>query len=98
MLFFVKKAARFFGRSRREPGDLPRPESARRDRWDGGGAVLRCPETGTAQPILHRHIRETLGMTPDEYRRKWNLPGDMPLVSAGYRAWRAESRRMERLE
>lgn len=98
MLFFVKKAAHFFFRSRRGRGDLPVVERARRDRRDGGGAVLRCRETGAARPILHRHIRETLGMTPDEYRRKWNLPGDMPLVSAGYRAWRAESRRMERLE
>ncbi|MGR3321947.1 MAG: MucR family transcriptional regulator [Pseudooceanicola sp.] len=52
---------------------------------DAPGQFLQCRETGLRSPILHRHIRQKLGMTPAQYRRKWGLPPDYPLVSRGYR-------------
>src|SRR5271170_5583137 len=38
---------------------------------------------------LRRHL-STLGMTPDQYRAKWNLPGDYPMVASNYAARRSE--------
>jgi predicted transcriptional regulator len=32
----------------------------------------------------------TLGMTPDQYRAKWSLPTDYPMVAANYAARRSE--------
>ena len=37
---------------------------------------------------MRRHLK-LLGMTPDEYRTKWNLPGDYPMVAANYAAARS---------
>ncbi len=45
---------------------------------------LVCLETGTRQVLLRRHLRETLRMTPDEYRDRWGLPPEYPMVAANY--------------
>ena len=47
---------------------------------------LICLETGSRQVMLRRHIRQTLGMTVEEYRRRWNLPADYPMVAEAYRS------------
>ncbi|GHF36162.1 hypothetical protein GCM10017056_04950 [Seohaeicola zhoushanensis] len=46
--------------------------------------VLICLETGTRHVSLRRHLAETLGLSPDEYRRRWGLPDDYPMVSRNY--------------
>ncbi|MGR3452394.1 MucR family transcriptional regulator [Pseudooceanicola sp.] len=58
-----------------------------------GSAALICRETGVRKIVLHRHIRQTLGMTPAEYRRKWGLPPDYPMVSDAYVKRRDAARR-----
>lgn len=58
-----------------------------------GAATLVCHETGVRKVVLHRHIRQTLGMTPAEYRRKWGLPPDYPMVSDAYIRRRDAARR-----
>jgi predicted transcriptional regulator len=50
---------------------------------------LVCFETGHKFQSLRRHLR-ALGMTPDEYRAKWKLPADYPMVAPNYAAKRAE--------
>ena len=40
-----------------------------------------CLEDGRKLKMLKRHLRSTYGMTPDEYRAKWNLPADYPMVA-----------------
>ncbi|WP_081979689.1 MucR family transcriptional regulator [Pseudooceanicola atlanticus] len=45
---------------------------------------LVCLETGSRQVLLRRHLRETLRMTPDEYRDRWGLPPEYPMVAANY--------------
>lgn len=45
-------------------------------------------EDGKPYRSLKRHLT-ALGMTPDQYRRKWGLPPDYPMVSAGYSALRS---------
>ena len=50
---------------------------------------LICLDDGRKFKSLRRHL-STLGMTPDQYREKWNLPADYPMVAANYAAQRSE--------
>jgi len=49
-----------------------------------------CLEDGKKLKMLKRHLRSTYNMTPDEYRAKWNLPPDYPMVAPNYAAQRSE--------
>ncbi|MCK7615013.1 MucR family transcriptional regulator [Roseibium sediminicola] len=49
-----------------------------------------CLEDGKKFKSLKRHLRTHFGMTPEEYRTKWNLPADYPMVAPGYAAARSE--------
>src|ERR1700683_2339917 len=49
---------------------------------------LICLDDGRRFKSLKRHLA-TLGMTPDQYRAKWNLPADYPMVAPNYAAARA---------
>jgi predicted transcriptional regulator len=49
---------------------------------------LICLDDGKRFKSLKRHIGQ-LGMTPAEYRQKWNLPGDYPMVAPNYSAVRS---------
>ncbi|MDK2759256.1 MAG: MucR family transcriptional regulator [Blastomonas fulva] len=51
---------------------------------------LVCLEDGKQVIMLKRYLRVNFGMTPDDYRAKWNLPQDYPMVSPNY----AERRRV----
>lgn len=43
-----------------------------------------CLEDGKKLKMLKRHLRAAYNMTPDEYRVKWNLPADYPMVAPNY--------------
>lgn len=43
-----------------------------------------CLEDGKKFKSLKRHLRTRYGMTPDEYRVKWGLPHDYPMVAPNY--------------
>lgn len=58
-------------------------------------SMLTCRETGMQKPLLRRHLREGLGMTPEQYRKKWRLPTDAPMVSQSYVDRREAARNME---
>jgi predicted transcriptional regulator len=45
---------------------------------------LICLEDGKKLKMLKRHLRSTYGMTPDEYRQKWSLAPDYPMVAPNY--------------
>ncbi|QKC82061.1 MucR family transcriptional regulator [Mesorhizobium sp. NZP2077] len=47
-----------------------------------------CLDDGKKFKSLKRHLAQ-LGMTPDQYRAKWNLPGDYPMVAPNYAAQRS---------
>lgn len=49
---------------------------------------LICLDDGQRYKSLKRHL-STLGMTPDEYRTKWGLPRDYPMVAPNYAAQRS---------
>lgn len=46
-------------------------------------------EDGKQYKTLKRHLGN-MGLTPDEYRTKWSLPRDYPMVAPGYSARRSE--------
>jgi predicted transcriptional regulator len=48
-----------------------------------------CLEDGRKLKMLKRHLRTTYGLTPDEYRAKWGLPADYPMVAPNYAAQRS---------
>ena len=49
-----------------------------------------CLEDGKKLKMLKRHLRSTYNMTPDEYRAKWGLPVDYPMVAPNYAQQRSE--------
>jgi predicted transcriptional regulator len=51
---------------------------------------LVCLEDGKKLKMLKRHLRSTYNMTPDEYRTKWGLPPDYPMVAPNYAEQRSQ--------
>jgi predicted transcriptional regulator len=49
-----------------------------------------CLENGKKFKSLKRHLSSRFNMTPDEYRLKWGLPQDYPMVAPNYAAVRSE--------
>ena len=48
-----------------------------------------CLEDGKKMKMLKRHLNTTYGLSPDEYRAKWGLPSDYPMVAPNYAATRS---------
>lgn len=48
-----------------------------------------CLEDGKKFKSLKRHLRTHYELTPEEYRGKWNLPHDYPMVAPNYAAARS---------
>ena len=49
-----------------------------------------CLEDGKRLKMLKRYLRTKYRMSPEEYRAKWGLPADYPLVAPNYAARRSE--------
>jgi predicted transcriptional regulator len=49
-----------------------------------------CLEDGKKFKSLKRHLRTAFNMTPEEYRKKWGLKHDYPMVASAYAAKRSE--------
>ena len=66
-----------------------RPEPAVSIRASIKPDYLVCLEDGKKLKMLKRHLMTHYQMTPEDYRAKWNLPADYPMVAPNY----AEQRR-----
>jgi predicted transcriptional regulator len=49
-----------------------------------------CLEDGKRLKMLKRYLRSRYNMSPDEYRRRWGLPPDYPMVAPAYAARRSD--------
>jgi predicted transcriptional regulator len=49
-----------------------------------------CLEDGKKLKMLKRYLRTHYDMSPEEYRRKWSLPGDYPMVAPAYAERRSD--------
>jgi len=43
-----------------------------------------CLEDGKKMKMLKRYLKTAHGLTPEQYRKKWNLPRDYPMVAPNY--------------
>ena len=50
---------------------------------------LICLEDGKKQKALKRHLRTAHNLSPADYRKRWGLPGDYPMVAPSYAAVRS---------
>ena len=66
-----------------------RPEPAVSIRSSIKPDYIVCLEDGKKLKMLKRHLMTHYQMTPEDYRAKWNLPADYPMVAPNY----AEQRR-----
>lgn len=53
-------------------------------------AYIICLEDGAKLKMLKRYLRTHFNLTPEEYRAKWNLPKDYPMVAADYAQTRSD--------
>lgn len=67
----------------------PRAEPAVPIRQSVKPDYIVCLEDGKKLKMLKRHLKTAYGMTPEQYRAKWGLPPDYPMVAPNY----AEARR-----
>ena len=68
-------------RSSSEPA-VPFEESIKPD-------YIVCLEDGRRLKMLKRHLKTAYNMTPDQYRERWNLPGNYPMVAPNYTKFRS---------
>ncbi|MGN5374727.1 MucR family transcriptional regulator [Sphingomonas hankookensis] len=73
------------------PPETPaaRPEPAVAIRASVKPDYIVCLEDGRKLKMLKRHLMTHYNLTPEQYRTKWNLPADYPMVAPNY----AEQRR-----
>jgi predicted transcriptional regulator len=69
--------------------ELPPPVAAVSVRKSISPDYIICLDDGLKFKSLRRHLT-ALGMTPDQYRAKWSLPADYPMVAPNYAAARSE--------
>ncbi len=68
----------------REPHAPPRPQPAVPISKSVTPDYLVCLEDGKRLKMLKRHIKTAYKLTPEEYRKRWGLPSDYPMVAPNY--------------
>ena len=76
----------------------PQPEAAPAERPRPAVPIGRsvqhdfivCLEDGKKLKMLKRYLRSRYGMSPEDYRRRWGLPADYPMVAPAYAARRSD--------
>lgn len=71
-----------------EPAERPQPMISVRKSVTPDAIV--CLECGKPQKMLKRHLATAHDLTVDQYRTKWSLPSDYPMVAPSYAAHRSQ--------
>ncbi len=75
----------------KSPGQaVAKPEPAVSIKQSVKPEYIVCLDDGRKLKMLKRHLRTAYNMSPDEYRQKWGLPSDYPMVAPKYAAVRSE--------
>ena len=69
-------------REKQKPA-VPISKSVQRD-------YIVCLEDGAHLKMLKRYLRSRFGLTPEDYRRKWGLPPEYPMVAPAYAERRSD--------
>ena len=73
-----------------EPEEPEKPKPAVPIKRSVTDDYIICLEDGKKLKMLKRHLKTVYDLTPDEYRAKWGLPSDYPMVAPSYAARRSE--------
>ncbi len=68
----------------------PRPQPAVSIRRSVRPDYIVCLEDGKKLKMLKRHLKTAFNMTPAEYRERWELPPDYPMVAPNYAKQRSK--------
>lgn len=75
-------------------GPAPAPKEKQKPAVPVSKSVQRdyivCLEDGAHLKMLKRYLRSRFDMSPEEYRRKWGLPPDYPMVAPAYAERRSD--------
>jgi predicted transcriptional regulator len=72
------------------PALLERPKPAVPVNKSVTDDYIVCLEDGKKLKMLKRYLRSTYSMSPDDYRKRWGLTADYPMVAPSYAARRSE--------
>ena len=72
------------------PGDVPRPEPAVPIKKSVFPDHIICLEDGKSFKTLRRHLQNVYNLTPDQYRARWGLPKEYPMVAPAYAEHRSK--------
>ena len=73
-----------------QPSDMPAQGPAVSIDDSITNEFLICLEDGKKLKMLKRYLRSRYGLSPEEYRAKWGLPADYPMVAPNYAAQRSK--------
>jgi predicted transcriptional regulator len=71
------------------PVVLERPEPAVPIKKSITADYIVCLEDGKKLKMLKRHLKTAYNMSPEDYRQRWGLPADYPMVAPNYAAQRS---------
>ncbi len=72
------------------PASAERPKPAVPVSRSIGPDYIICLEDGQKLKMLKRYLRNRYNLSPEEYRQRWGLPADYPMVAPSYAARRSE--------
>ncbi len=73
-----------------KPAEPPRPDPAVPISKSITPDHIICLEDGRKLKMLKRYLRSRYDLTPDEYRTRWGLPSDYPMVAPNYAKKRSD--------
>jgi predicted transcriptional regulator len=74
----------------RDQAPVARPQPAVPVKKSVTPDYIVCLEDGRKLKMLKRHLKTAYNMTPEEYRDRWGLPPDYPMVAPNYAVQRSE--------
>jgi predicted transcriptional regulator len=73
----------------REPAQADKPTPAVPVKKSVFADHIICLEDGKKLKMLKRHLKTSFNLTPDQYRERWGLPADYPMVAPDYASHRS---------
>lgn len=73
-----------------EPLPAEKPQPAVAIKKSVTPEYIICLEDGKKLKMLKRHLKTRYDMSPDEYRKRWSLPEDYPMVAPSYAQQRSD--------
>ncbi len=71
-------------------GPEPKPTPAVPIKQSVKPEYIVCLDDGKKLKMLKRHLKAAYNMTPDDYRKRWGLPRDYPMVAPNYAKTRSK--------